>query len=200
MPKMEMSLEELIKKQKEPLPKTAIIKYLYTLVAGLEYLQNRRIAHRDLKPGNILVDKNGDLKIADIGIGKFVAEDESQVTFHDGLGTKMYMSPERLASKIQMKRRDMWKADIWSLGMVIADLCLLKPERIYSYTKDEEKLNIVKRIINMTRERYDNELADLIENMLSFNAEQRKSFTEIRKILETRHPAILVLKSCVQFE
>ena len=64
------------------------------MILGLEYMHNAGFAHRDLKPDNLLLDKNFNLKIADFGFAGPIAG-----RFGDGylttyLGTRPYMAPE----------------------------------------------------------------------------------------------------------
>jgi uncharacterized protein (TIGR03435 family) len=94
---------------------------------ALQFAHQRGIVHRDIKPGNILLSKAGDVKIADFGVAKIMAEgwDQTaagQATREAGelteagsvLGTPAYMAPEQIAHPLAVDHR----ADIYSLGVV----------------------------------------------------------------------------------
>lgn len=71
--------------------------------------------HRDIKPANILMNTNGEVKISDFGISKELNfMDEMSKT---NVGTRIYMSPERISCKSYD-----YKSDIWSLGLVMIEL------------------------------------------------------------------------------
>ncbi len=76
--------------------------------------------HRDLKPGNIFLDLNSDVKLGDFGLAR-VLNNESQFAFTH-VGTPYYMSP---AQVYDQKYNE--KSDIWSLGCIIYELCSLHP-------------------------------------------------------------------------
>lgn len=88
----------------------------YQILEGLNYLhKDLKIIHRDIKPGNILVNSNGDIKIGDLGIcGKL--EHTTDVT-NSWVGTTIYMSPERLNESSYS-----FSTDIWSLGLTLIEL------------------------------------------------------------------------------
>jgi len=87
------------------------------LIKGVAYLHKFRIAHRDIKPNNLVVDKNFSLKIIDFDVAMQVESEDETV---DGqCGTKGWMAPE-MAEK---SRYSPIKADRWSTGKVL--LCLL---------------------------------------------------------------------------
>jgi len=88
----------------------------YQVLCGLEYLHSQRILHRDIKPGNILLNTNGAVKLCDFGIVSLYGEDDQslQTTI---VGTSRFMSPERLRGKSYGKA-----SDIWSLGLVVLEL------------------------------------------------------------------------------
>ena len=80
----------------------------------------QKILHRDLKPGNIFLDGNSDVKLGDFGLAR-VMNQESQFAFTH-VGTPYYMSPEQIHDQKYNE-----KSDIWSLGCIIYELCALHP-------------------------------------------------------------------------
>lgn len=72
------SLDELIKKYKSKLGEDLTRIFMAQLVNAIEYLQTKKVMHRDLKPGNIMLDSNYNLKIIDFGDAKKVIDDEEE--------------------------------------------------------------------------------------------------------------------------
>ncbi len=59
------------------LPEHIALKYFRDIISGLNYLHNNaQIVHRDIKPVNLLIDANDQLKIADFGVSELMSEDE----------------------------------------------------------------------------------------------------------------------------
>ena len=97
---------------------------------ALQYAHDHGVVHRDIKPENVLMDQEGQVKIADFGIAKLVGvEDSSRHVPHDAtggkpiddltaagqvLGTPQYMAPEQVEHPLEVDHR----ADIYSLGVV----------------------------------------------------------------------------------
>jgi NIMA (never in mitosis gene a)-related kinase len=93
-----------------------ITNWIAQIALGLDYLHNQaRIIHRDIKLQNILVMQNGLLKLADFGISRKLDKEEYAKT---SLGTPCYLSPEM----IEHSKYD-YKADIWTLGCSLSELC-----------------------------------------------------------------------------
>ncbi|XP_077596333.1 serine/threonine-protein kinase 36 [Stigmatopora nigra] len=97
------------------LPEYQVCEIACQLVSALYYLHSRRILHRDMKPQNILFDKNGVVKLCDFGFAR--AMSISTMVLTSIKGTPLYMSPELVAEKPYDHN-----ADLWSLGCILYEL------------------------------------------------------------------------------
>lgn len=91
------------------------------LCAALEFAHERGVVHRDIKPENVLLDRHGQVKIADFGLAKMLAVDPGRYSLtgdRDVLGTPHYMAPEQFEQPRSVDHR----ADIYSLGVVFYEL------------------------------------------------------------------------------
>src|SRR5215471_6862629 len=80
---------------KGPLPVEQALKYAEAICLALDAAHTKKITHRDLKPGNILVTKTG-VKLLDFGLARMAsAADASTVTQSKVMGTPAYMAPEQ---------------------------------------------------------------------------------------------------------
>jgi len=90
--------------------------------SALKFAHEKGILHRDIKPENVLIDSDGQVKIADFGIAKIVAIEERHdvtLTFTGSiLGSPYYMAPEQIESPGDVDQR----ADIYSLGVVLYEM------------------------------------------------------------------------------
>ncbi len=88
---------------------------------ALEYAHQMGVVHRDVKPANILLDREGRVKIADFGLSRLIEEkeDEGRITrTQQVMGTVEYMAPEQREGAKHIDHR----ADIYSLGVVFYEL------------------------------------------------------------------------------
>lgn len=98
------------------LPADLVAKLLSQLLLGLSYLHSRRILHRDLKPQNLLIDKSGNLKIADFGLAR--AFGIPLRTYTHEIVTLWYRPPCVLLGG----RHYTTAVDVWSVGAIFAEM------------------------------------------------------------------------------
>jgi hypothetical protein len=102
------------------LPEREVLSICYRVARALGYAwDNHKLLHRDIKPGNIMIDRSGEIKLMDMGIAKSLGEDSNNLTMV-GLfvGTPYYMSPEQAMSVSDIDCR----SDIYSLGATMYHL------------------------------------------------------------------------------
>lgn len=106
----------------EPLSEDRARTAFIDVVAGLQYLHSNHIAHRDIKPDNLLEAGDGTVKISDFGAAVMCkpAADGSPFTDHSTAGTPAFTAPEVAISDNTPKQPvDFFAADMWSLGATL---------------------------------------------------------------------------------
>ncbi len=121
------TLEEVIQRAPEPgcLPPRIALQIALQICAGLEYAHSARdedgrpmaLVHRDLKPGNVMLERDGVVKIMDFGIARAETNLFKTSTAAVTKGTPIYMSPEQVEGK-PLDRR----SDLFSLASVVAQM------------------------------------------------------------------------------
>lgn len=104
------SLQDMIK-DRGCLTEPEVRKYTIQLGGVIKYLQSKKIIHRDIKPWNIGLDANMDVKISDFGLSTYFPTSGDR--FFERAGTPAYMAPE-----IGVEGYDQ-SVDLWSLGITM---------------------------------------------------------------------------------
>ena len=107
---------DLILKQRDhqPLPLNEILTYFKAISSALGYAHAMGIIHCDVKPGNILIDNNGQIYLTDFGIASF---SESTTQFVVNAGTPAYMSPEQILGEPLSPA-----SDVYALGVMLYEM------------------------------------------------------------------------------
>ena len=166
-----LALDNLIKKQTS-LPCPIAMLFMQDACFALKYAHSKDIVHRDIKPGNILISKRGEIKLADFGIASDSEEKENNLTQTGvALGTPAYMPPEQFEDSANVDNR----ADIYALGIMLYEMVTgTKP---YPGTFSIETLNTIKKGKYISPRKIDKtiptKIAKLINKMIKPKAKNR---------------------------
>jgi len=118
---LDQDLKRYVEQCSGPLPMGLVKAYLYQILRGIAYCHSRRVLHRDLKLANLLIDRNGALKLADFGLGRAFGIPVGVYT-HEVV-TLWYRAPEILLGQ----KRYSTPVDMWSVGCIFAELVTKRP-------------------------------------------------------------------------
>ncbi|MSR31075.1 MAG: serine/threonine protein kinase [Gemmataceae bacterium] len=161
------------------------LSILRQVASALKRAGELGIVHRDIKPDNILLTRNGEAKVADFGLARTLAGQQQLNLTQSGmtLGTPLYMAPEQ----VEGKQVDI-RTDVYSLGVTAYHMFAGKPpysgenafEVALKHVKGEAEL------LEKVRPDLPGPLCQLITRMMSVDIASRpQSFVEILKELET---------------
>ncbi|MBI4558152.1 MAG: serine/threonine protein kinase [Candidatus Hydrogenedentes bacterium] len=134
---LEASAEHLLKDSPGGLPLKQALSIVADVADGLAFAHKRKILHRDIKPGNILLDEEGRGKLTDFGLARVL--ESSQVSISGG--TPLYMSPEQALGKSATPLMD-----VYSLGVTLYEL--LSGQRPVDGTSQGE---VIRKIVQNER-------------------------------------------------
>lgn len=121
---MECDMHQIIKSG-QPLTDAHYQSFIYQILCALKYIHSADVLHRDLKPGNLLVNADCQLKVCDFGLARGYSENpvENNQFLTEYVATRWYRAPE-----IMLSYQGYTKAiDIWSCGCILAELLGGKP-------------------------------------------------------------------------
>ena len=110
------SLQKVLK-EGSSLPKNIVSHITCDALKGLQYIHHTlKMIHRDFKPGNLLLNKRGDVKVTDFGVSRGL--ESSADSCNSYVGTLIYMAPERVPGG-HAKAEYTNKVDIWAVGITV---------------------------------------------------------------------------------
>ncbi|MDY6396193.1 MAG: serine/threonine-protein kinase [Treponema sp.] len=192
-----LSLAQVIEKQVSLGTELSLLVFLDACYA-LKFAHARGIVHRDIKPGNILISRRAEVKLADFGIAASddieeiaVTKSERIVTKVAGdvtqtgvtLGTPAYMSPEQIMDSRSVDNR----ADIYSMGVMLYEM--LTGSKPFDSTISEENLQKIRKGKYINPRKIDRSIppviSRMIKKMLKGNPDKRyKSIDSVIKIIK----------------
>jgi len=108
----------LVLDETDTLPLAWTLKVFPQVVEAVRQAHDRSILHRDLKPGNVLLSDDGQVKVGDFGLAKMQAADPHLTSTYATAGTVCYMAPEQ----IQGLRHTTAQSDLFSLGVILYEM------------------------------------------------------------------------------
>eukprot|EP00177_Eucheuma_denticulatum_P008604 GFKZ01015661.1.p2 GENE.GFKZ01015661.1~~GFKZ01015661.1.p2 ORF type:complete len:274 (+),score=26.71 GFKZ01015661.1:368-1189(+) len=118
--------------------------YMVQLLSGLEYCHQHEVLHRDIKGSNLLIDNNGNLKIADFGLARSFGEPGRRYT--NRVITLWYRPPELLLGANEYGP----SVDMWSVGCLLAELMTRKP--LFPGKEETEQLDLIFQVVGSPTE------------------------------------------------
>jgi serine/threonine protein kinase len=141
--------------------------YTIELVLAISHIHEQNAVYRDLKLENILLDKDGHIKLTDFGLSKILNEDNKAYTI---CGTVYYVAPEILLKKGYTKEID-W----WSLGCAV--YIMLEGGPPFSISKSQLNISLYKKKIKFIHTKNE-DAKNFVRSLLVFNPEERLGFGE----------------------
>jgi serine/threonine protein kinase len=174
-----VSLEQLIKRERYLSNEAAALIY-YEVCKGLQHAHEKGVIHRDMKPGNILISNQGEVKLVDFGIATSLEHSEEGLT-RDGmtLGTPSYIPPEQIDNAKTVDRR----ADIYSLGVVLYEMLTGKTPFPGSFTA--ETIALIHKGKYTHPKRINPKVAPGLAKIIakSMKPNRRRRFQDLRQII-----------------
>jgi serine/threonine protein kinase/Tfp pilus assembly protein PilF len=115
-------LDEMVRH--EPMPIRRAVELIVKLARTVHYAHEHGILHRDIKPGNILLDQNGEPHLTDFGLARLVEAESTVTASLDVLGTPSYMAPEQASGGNTKVSK---ATDVYGLGAVLYQLLTGQP-------------------------------------------------------------------------
>jgi len=157
--------------------------YFRQIIAGLEACHNAGVAHRDMKPQNLLLDSRFNLKLTDFGLSKVFNSDSDSVMKTTYVGTKGYQAPELLLDKPY----DL-SSDIFSAGVVLFIILTGYPPFEQANVSDRWFKPLAKGDYDKFWKLHrgcaianDAKVKDLLQRMLAFEPSKRITIPDIKK-------------------
>lgn len=156
-------------------------------VEALCFLQQNNIAHRDIKPQNILIFKDGIFKIADFGEAKKIKNEQLiNKKLNTLRGTELYMSPtlfEALNKNLDDIKHDPYKSDVFSLGLCFVYGATLNINNLFEIREIFDSNYLKNKIKKLLKPSYSDFFIEMIELMLELNEDKRYDFIHLQKLL-----------------
>ena len=165
-------LQKKIKDQNNELfSENQILDWFTQVCLALKHVHDRKIIHRDLKSPNIFLTKENTVKLGDFGIARVLSHTKEKAK--TVVGTPYYLSPEIIEG-----RDYTFKTDLWSLGVILYEMCALSPP-FKANNLNFLALKIVKGNYSPIPAIFSTDIREIIAKLLNVDPNKRPSVHEI---------------------
>ncbi|KAK9393109.1 Mitogen-activated protein kinase kinase 3 [Crotalus adamanteus] len=200
---MDTSLDKFYKKvleKKKTIPEDILGKIAVAIVRALEHLHSKlSVIHRDVKPSNVLINKQGHVKMCDFGISGYLVDSVAKTL---DAGCKPYMAPERINPELNQKGYNV-KSDVWSLGITLIEMAILR----FPYDSWGTPFQQLKQVVEepspqLPADRFSKDFVDFTAQCLTKNPAERMSYLEMMDhpfftLHDTNDPTVTEMASFV---
>lgn len=195
-------LKQYIKKNPNLLPNT-IQRFCREILLGIEYLHDKHILHRDLKPQNLLVSLENQIKISDFGLSRI--ENIPVKKYAHEAASLWYRSPDAILGSTNYK----FSLDMWAVGCILAEMVLENP--LFRGNSINNQMDKIFRILGYpTQESWPsmelypltNSIIQKIPNKTDYESKSFDDFLEKNQILMQKlgKNGVSLLKSLLEYE
>ncbi|KAM9716793.1 dual specificity mitogen-activated protein kinase kinase 6-like [Menidia menidia] len=180
---MDTSLDKFYKQvieKRRSIPEDILGKIAVSIVKALEHLHsNLQVIHRDVKPSNVLINTQGQVKMCDFGISGYLVDSVAKTM---DAGCKPYMAPERINPETNQKGYNV-KSDIWSLGITMIELAILR----FPYDSWGTPFQQLKQVVEepspqLPADQFSPEFVDFTSQCLKKVSSERPTYTELMQL------------------
>ena len=167
-----------------------LLQMIYSMIDAFSYLEYIGICHRDIKPTNLFLMDNYQIKVIDFGESKesFDDEDEDHTTMATIRGTPQYLSPilweAHVITQAKQVEHNMFKSDVFSAGLVLFQMAAMMDVSGFNQkTSNVDGEKLIREGLRMISKRYSNNIIEILGKMLQFNEDKRPNFIELGKFI-----------------
>ena len=143
---VEKNLLEILQDSPRGLEPKLIRHFMYQLCKAIKYLHDQNVIHRDVKPENLLVNENMDLKLCDFGFARLISG-SSKERLTDYVATRWYRAPELLLTQGEYGP----EVDYWAIGCIMGELVDGNP--LFPGENEIDQLHCIQKVLgNFTDE------------------------------------------------
>ena len=167
-----------------------LLQMIYSMIDAFSYLEYIGICHRDIKPTNLFLMDNYQIKVIDFGESKesFDDEDEDHTTMATIRGTPQYLSPilweAHVITQAKQVEHNMFKSDVFSAGLVLFQMAAMMDVSGFNQkTSNVDGEKLIREGLRMISKKYSNNVIEILGKMMQFNEDKRPNFIELGKFI-----------------